>query len=76
MGKVAVTANQVNGQIELKVSDNGRGMPSIQEADIKEGIGLKNTRMRLQQLYGEKGKLILNNLDRNQGLEVKILIPA
>lgn len=75
-GKIAVAANQLNGHIELKVSDNGKGMPSTQETDIKEGIGLKNTRMRLQQLYGEKGKLILNNLGQNQGLEVKILIPA
>jgi len=76
LGKIAVTANQVNGYIELKVSDNGNGMPSTHEADIKEGIGLKNTRMRLQQLYGEKGKLLLNNIGQNQGLEVKILIPV
>ncbi len=75
-GKITVAANQINGHIELKVSDNGKGMPSTQEDDIKEGIGLKNTRMRLRQLYGEKGKLILNNLGQNQGLEVKILIPV
>ncbi|MEM9000399.1 MAG: histidine kinase [Bacteroidota bacterium] len=75
-GKIAVAANQANGHIELKVSDNGNGMPSTNEADIKEGIGLKNTRMRLQQLYGEKGQLILTNIGQNQGLEVKILIPA
>jgi sensor histidine kinase YesM len=75
-GKVAVTAHRENGHIELKVSDNGKGMPSTKEADIKEGIGLSNTRLRLKQLYGEKGKLILNNLGARQGLEVKILIPA
>ena len=75
-GKISVAANQVNGHIELKVSDNGKGMSSTQEADIKEGIGLSNTRMRLKQLYGEKGQLILNNIGHNQGLEVKILIPA
>ena len=75
-GKITVVANQVNGHIELKVLDNGKGMPSTHEADIKKGIGLTNTRMRLQQLYGEKGQLILNNIGQNQGLEVKILIPA
>lgn len=75
-GKIVVAAHQVNGHLELKVLDNGKGMPSTQEADIKEGIGLTNTRMRLQQLYGEKGKLILNNVGQNQGLEVKILIPV
>ncbi|MEO1652716.1 MAG: histidine kinase, partial [Bacteroidota bacterium] len=75
-GKISVTANQVNGHIELKVSDNGQGMPSTQAADIKEGIGLSNTRLRLQQLYGEKGQLHLHNIGQNQGLEVKILIPA
>ena len=76
LGKIAVTAHQVNGHIELKVADNGNGIPSTQEADIKEGIGLTNTRMRLRQLYGEAGKLILTNLGQNQGLEVKIVIPA
>lgn len=75
-GKITVLANQVNGHIELKVLDNGQGMSSTQEADIKKGIGLTNTRMRLQQLYGEQGQLILNNIGQNQGLEVKILIPA
>lgn len=75
-GKIAVAANQENGHIELSVSDNGKGMPSTQEADIKEGIGLTNTRMRLKQLYGEEGKLILTNIGQKQGLEVKILIPA
>ena len=75
-GKIAVAAYQVNGHIELTVVDNGKGMPSTQKTDIKEGIGLTNTRMRLKQLYGEQGKLILNNLEQNQGLEVKILIPA
>ncbi len=75
-GKIVVAANQINGHIELKVSDNGRGMLSTKTDDIKEGIGLKNTRMRLKQLYGERGRLILTNLDQNKGLEVKIVIPA
>jgi len=75
-GKIAVAAHQVNGHIELTVSDNGRGIPNLQGRDMKEGIGLSNTRMRLKQLYGEGGKLILNNLGQHQGLEVKILIPA
>lgn len=75
-GKITVAANRVNGNIELKVSDNGEGMSSTQEGDIKEGIGLTNTRMRLQQLYGEQGKLMLTNLGQNEGLEVKIVIPA
>lgn len=75
-GKVTVIAQCENGHIELKVSDNGKGMVSTQEADIKEGIGLSNTRMRLRQLYGEKGKLILNNIGESQGLEVKIVIPT
>ncbi|EAY31606.1 sensor histidine kinase [Microscilla marina] len=75
-GKIAVVAQQVNGHVELKVVDNGKGMPSTQVADIKEGVGLTNTRMRLQQLYGDKGQLILNNVGQNEGLEVKVLIPA
>ena len=74
-GKIEIAAHRVNNHIELKVSDNGTGIPEMLETDIKEGIGLKNTRMRLQQLYGEQGKLILNNIGQHEGLEVKILIP-
>jgi sensor histidine kinase YesM len=74
-GKIEVTANRFNQHIELKVIDNGRGIPNIKEVEIKEGIGLKNTRKRLEQLYGDDSQLILKNIDHNEGLEVKILIP-
>lgn len=75
-GKIVVAAHQLNSHVELIVSDNGKGISSIKEDGIKEGIGLKNTRMRLKQLYGDKGQLILTNLNQNEGLEVKILIPV
>ena len=75
-GKIVVSAYQVNDCLELRVTDNGKGMPTDQKTESQKGIGLQNTRMRLEQLYGEKGQLVLRNLSQTQGFEVKIVIPA
>jgi signal transduction histidine kinase len=51
-GRVEVRAERKGGSLRLRVKDNGRG---IQEAACPTkggGVGLSNTRARLQQLYG------------------------
>jgi signal transduction histidine kinase/streptogramin lyase len=47
-GSVEITATRANGRIRIAVSDDGEGLP----AGSREGIGLSNTRARLEQLYG------------------------
>jgi signal transduction histidine kinase len=49
----------------LEVRDNGRGLPEGSEAGRAKqgggGVGLANTRARLQQLYGGSYRLELSN---------------
>lgn len=49
-GEVEIRAARDNGRLRLEVRDNG---PGIRQEGFKEGIGLRNTRARLEQLYGD-----------------------
>jgi two-component system, LytTR family, sensor kinase len=52
---VAIRARRAGGDLRIEVRDGGTG-PS---ADAHDGIGLSNTRARLEQLYGERGRFSL-----------------
>jgi len=58
-GKVVLRSRASGGQLELQVEDNGSGLPSGKLT--REGIGISNTRTRLQQLYGARQKFALQN---------------
>jgi sensor histidine kinase YesM len=75
-GKIEISAQSNNSWLEVCVSDNGPGLPRKNngDADIKEGVGLKNTRSRLDQLYGSKYKFELSDASGG-GLEVRLRIP-
>ena len=47
-GLLAITARRAGDRVELAVRDNGAGLP----AEVREGVGLRNTRVRLEQLHG------------------------
>ena len=49
-GMLGIRAARIGERLRLTVEDNGPG--SLDLAQRKEGIGLTNTRARLQQLYG------------------------
>jgi LytS/YehU family sensor histidine kinase len=53
-GHVELRASRAGALLRLEVRDNGRGLPEGAEAcrSSKGGVGLANTRARLQQLYG------------------------
>ena len=54
-GRIEVRATVENGTLELSVSDDG---PGIQNGSApSSGTGLRNTRERLVELYGERGRL-------------------
>ena len=69
-GRIEIQAKRENHQLRLGVRDNGGGLPS---AGPPEGVGLTNTRARLQQLYGSLAHLKLINAER--GLLVELTIP-
>jgi two-component system, LytTR family, sensor kinase len=62
-GHVEVRASRQGSSLRLEVRDNGRGLPEGAEAcrSQKGGLGLANTRARLQQLYGSAYRFELKN---------------
>ena len=53
-GQISITAARDGDDLVLTVEDDG---PGYQEEPVTAGLGLANTRERLQVLYGERGKL-------------------
>jgi LytS/YehU family sensor histidine kinase len=69
-GRIVIRARIEDGKLRLQVLDNGPGITGS-----KEGLGLKNTRARLHQLYGERHRLEFSN-DSSGGLAVIMEIPS
>ncbi len=58
-GRIQIDAVKVNGNLKIQVRDDGPGLPP--EGLDSRGIGLANTRARLQQLYGDAATLTIEN---------------
>jgi signal transduction histidine kinase len=58
---IAITARIADGYLHLTVADRGPGVATRADGTIKDGIGLANTRARLQELYGERASLKITN---------------
>lgn len=75
ISRLAIQAFRKNGQIVLQVVDNGPGLRRhAAAATSRRGIGLANTRARLQQRYGEAHSFSLKTRDQN-GLKVRLAFP-
>jgi two-component system LytT family sensor kinase len=70
-GRLEITASRVDEQLRLEVRDNGRGLSAAGHTS-ESGIGLANTRERLDRLYGSRSSLQLTN---DQGLVVSMSLP-
>jgi two-component system LytT family sensor kinase len=55
-GRIEIIASRTDGQLTVLVQDNGQGFVGT---TIREGLGLRNTRARLEQLYGAGDHLTL-----------------
>ncbi len=71
-GKIELHARRENETLRLEVTDNGTGLQDTKSSGM--GIGLSNTRARLQQLYGAAHQLELQN-GPSGGLCVRVTIP-
>jgi LytS/YehU family sensor histidine kinase len=71
-GMIQIHAQRNNGALRLGVKDTGPGLSS--PAGPVQGIGLANTRARLEQLYGLNQSLELAN-HPDGGLQVSITLP-
>ncbi len=69
-GRVTICAAQDEGRLLVRVVDTGAGITSMKGA----GIGIANTRARLQALFGASGRLRIGNNDSG-GVTAAIELP-
>jgi signal transduction histidine kinase len=74
-GRVEVSAWRDGGTLHLQVRDDGPGAIPRPEGSPAGGVGLRNTRARLQHLYPDRHRFAHGNA-RAGGFEVSIEIPA
>jgi LytS/YehU family sensor histidine kinase len=71
-GSISIYGKQNADELEIIISDNGPGPgPNF---NAREGVGIANTRARLQKLYGQEFAFDLSARE-GSGLEVLIKIP-
>lgn len=67
---IIISAEQNETKLALVVEDSGPGLSET----FREGVGIKNTRSRLQHIYGDSFELTFENR-ASSGLAVQIKIP-
>ena len=73
-GQIEIRTRRLGGMLELEVRDNGVGLSAARLTDFNRGIGLGNTRSRLQHLYGSSHRFEFRQ-PPSGGLAVLIAIP-
>jgi two-component system LytT family sensor kinase len=70
-GELVIRARRDEDALLLEVRDDG---PGLADGAPREGVGLRNTRLRLAQLYGPEHELALANAP-GRGAVVTVLLP-
>lgn len=73
-GQVTVRVTESDGRLRITVQDDGPGPSALGVSEPGAGIGLTNTRERLQQLYGDRQHLTVRE-HPDGGTEVVIEAP-
>ena len=75
-GRIEIVVTPRNGMLRIEVKDNGPGMRLVRSISdrSKTGLGLANTKARLERLYGSKHSLALAN-EPAGGLVVTMELP-
>jgi two-component system LytT family sensor kinase len=71
-GTIAVRARRAGAMLDLRVIDNGPGLRPATRPGA--GVGLANTRLRLEHLYGAAGQLVLSE-PPDGGLVAAVTLP-
>src|SRR5262249_6234037 len=71
---LTIHAARENGHLRLQVSDDGPGLPAGWHWDERAGVGLNNTKQRLEQLYPAAHQLTMGNAEGG-GVKVEIILP-
>ncbi len=69
-GTVKVRARITGDMLEIVVSDDGVGLPA--KASGREGLGLSNTRARLEELFGDDASIAVRD---EGGVIVDVILP-
>ena len=73
-GHIEIVARRRYERLELRILDDGPGLPEGSQTALRTGVGLANTEARLEQLYGSNHRFDLSNRPEG-GLEVALQIP-
>jgi sensor histidine kinase YesM len=73
-GQIEIRSKRAGALLELEVKDNGVGLSAARLTDFNRGVGLANTRSRLQHLYGSSHRFEFRQPAAG-GLSVLIAIP-
>jgi len=76
-GQIAIRAHRNAGMLHLTVTDDGPGLPADWNQDDGFGVGLSNTRERLERLYGKQQRFEITNLagEKSGGVQVTLTLP-
>lgn len=74
-GKISINAKVADQQLQLEIVDDGPGLDEQAERlKNSTGVGIANTRNRLQELYGDRQSCTFSSVSPH-GLKVSIVIP-
>ena len=57
-GRIVITSRRESEDLVLEIRDNGQGLPP--EGAPRQGVGLRNVRERVEQLYGPRARFTLS----------------
>ena len=60
-GVIEIRTKRANGMLEIEVHDDGPGLPAHWTVEQSKGVGVANTRARLEKLYGANHRFELRN---------------
>jgi sensor histidine kinase YesM len=72
-GWIAIRASRAGQRLVIDVRDSGNGLPPERLVELNHGVGLSNTRARLQHLYRTDFDFMFSNLD--DGFRVTVSLP-
>jgi sensor histidine kinase YesM len=72
-GTIRVEGRVQQGMLQLTVRDDGPGTADVTKLGENRGVGIRNTRERLQVLYGSYSRMTVTNL--GPGLSVMLQFP-
>ncbi|MEZ4722742.1 MAG: histidine kinase [Flavobacteriales bacterium] len=73
-GKIKVEVGEAGDRISIKVTDNGMGQDLSENKMLEKGIGLRNVRARLQELFDGDYRLAIKT-SKGEGFSIEIEIP-